>query len=125
MNRAAAGKFAGHRAFEQHRHRRRAAEQFVGGHHRGDGAGAAAADAARQRQSFLNRQPDAARRLEAPEQLGHRGRRGVLPRIPGQSTAVTLDRGNRHTRCVLRGGDDDVARLIEGKPHDVEAARDV
>jgi hypothetical protein len=125
MNGAAAGLLPCHRALQQQIHRRRSSQDFVGGHHRGNRAGAAAANPARQRQTLMYRERDSAQRLEPAQQLEHRRGRGVLHRIGGQPAVVAVDCGNRHARRLLCGGNDDITWFVEGKPEHVEAAADI
>ena len=122
---AAAGLLTRHRAFEQHRHRRRPAKQLVDRDHGGDGTCAAAPNPARQRQALVNRQRDPASGFEALQQRQHRRRRGIFPRIHRQPSIVAVDGGNRDARSLLRGRDHHIAGFFEGEPHDVESAGDV
>ncbi len=112
---------AGHQGLEG----RSRAEQTVGGDDRRHRARSASAETARQRQAFPDRQGHAAPFAERREQRLYRDTCRVLRRVARQATVVAEDIGNADARSRRERRRHLVARLVQRKAEDVEAAGDV
>ena len=118
---AAAGLLAGHRAAQQQVEVGGPAQQLVHGHDGRHRAGAAAADAAGQRQALVQHERDALPGAERRQEGIGGGTGGVAAAVARQPAAVALHVGDHRAIALDQGRRHDVAGLVERESEHVEA----